>query len=71
MPARSLGRQGPAASSPPAGRAASIGTTHRIVASLAAMTLGLAFLFGVGFAAPDVLHNAAHDARHAGGFPCH
>ena len=37
----------------------------------------LAFLFGtflsigVGFAGPDAIHNAAHDARHAFAFPCH
>lgn len=33
--------------------------------------LGLAFLFITGFAGADVLHNAAHDARHAFAFPCH
>jgi cobalt transporter subunit CbtB len=26
---------------------------------------------GVGFAGPDTIHNAAHDARHAMAFPCH
>ncbi len=33
--------------------------------------VGLAFLFITGFAGVDVLHNAAHDARHAFSFPCH
>ena len=33
--------------------------------------LGVFLLFGTGFAQPDVLHNAAHDARHAFAFPCH
>jgi len=33
--------------------------------------VGLAFLFVTGFAGADVLHNAAHDARHAFAFPCH
>jgi cobalt transporter subunit CbtB len=28
-------------------------------------------LYGVGFAGPQVLHNAAHDGRHAFSFPCH
>lgn len=34
-------------------------------------TLGVFLLFGVGFAQPDVLHNAAHDGRHSFAFPCH
>lgn len=33
--------------------------------------LGVFLVFGVGFAHPDALHNAAHDARHAFSFPCH
>ena len=33
--------------------------------------LGVFLLWGVGFAQPQVLHNAAHDARHAFAFPCH
>jgi cobalt transporter subunit CbtB len=33
--------------------------------------LGVFLLFGVGFAEPDVLHNAAHDGRHSFAFPCH
>ena len=33
--------------------------------------VGLAFLFLSGFASPDLVHNAAHDARHAFAFPCH
>jgi cobalt transporter subunit CbtB len=44
-------------------------------ASLLAMScaalLGALILYGVGFAQPSVAHNAAHDARHAQGFPCH
>jgi cobalt transporter subunit CbtB len=32
---------------------------------------GLALLFVAGFAQPDLVHNAAHDARHAFAFPCH
>jgi cobalt transporter subunit CbtB len=28
-------------------------------------------LYGVGFAGPQALHNAAHDGRHAFAFPCH
>ena len=33
--------------------------------------LGLFLLYGVGFAQPDLLHNVAHDGRHAFAFPCH
>ena len=32
---------------------------------------GAVFTYGIGFAGADVLHNAAHDARHANNFPCH
>ena len=46
----------------------------RAAALLAAMMLavfGGVFVYGIGFAGADVLHNAAHDARHANNFPCH
>lgn len=39
--------------------------------ALFAAVLGLALLFAAGFAETHVLHNAAHDARHSAGFPCH
>ena len=39
--------------------------------ALAAMLLGVFILYGVGFAGADVLHNVAHDSRHAITFPCH
>ena len=38
---------------------------------LAAATLGIVILFGVGFAPMDMAHNAAHDTRHSVAFPCH
>jgi len=38
--------------------------------ALTAALLGLAILYGVGFA-PLAAHNAAHDARHSAAFPCH
>jgi cobalt transporter subunit CbtB len=47
---------------------------RRAVALAAAMIVamfGAVFVYGVGFAGADVLHNAAHDARHANNFPCH
>ncbi len=36
-----------------------------------AMLLGAFIVFGVGLSPMSVLHNAAHDARHSTGFPCH
>jgi cobalt transporter subunit CbtB len=45
------------------------------LATLLPLTLillaALFILYGVGFAQPELLHNAAHDTRHAISFPCH
>ena len=51
----------------------SIATTaqDRIVIATVGFLLGTFLLFGVGFAQSEVLHNAAHDTRHAMIFPCH
>lgn len=38
---------------------------------LVALALGFVFVLGVGFSHVSAAHNAAHDARHAAGFPCH
>lgn len=43
----------------------------RIGACLAAAALGAALVFIAGFAPQEVVHNAAHDTRHAYAFPCH
>jgi cobalt transporter subunit CbtB len=45
--------------------------SQRLLAAFVAASLGLALLFVSGFAAPELLHNAAHDWRHAHNFPCH
>lgn len=45
--------------------------SDRPVAVAVAGALGLALLFVSGFAAPSLVHNAAHDWRHAHNFPCH
>lgn len=37
----------------------------------AALLLGSALIFLVGFAPIGAVHNAAHDTRHAAAFPCH
>ncbi|MGZ8258237.1 MAG: CbtB domain-containing protein [Methylotenera sp.] len=42
-----------------------------ILPSLLAGILGLALLYGAGFAETIQLHNAAHDGRHSASFPCH
>ena len=42
-----------------------------VLSATVALVLGVFILFGVGFAQPELLHNAAHDARHAFTFPCH
>ena len=43
----------------------------RILAGCAAVLMGFAVFFLTGFAAPDAIHNATHDTRHALGLPCH
>lgn len=40
-----------------------------ICATLCALLGGL-LVYGAGFTSDIRLHNAAHDARHAAGFPC-
>ena len=35
------------------------------------MVFGLFLVLATGFAGPSILHNAAHDTRHANSFPCH
>lgn len=49
----------------------SITHEQRLLTGLISLGLGLFMLIGVGFAGSTVLHNAAHDTRHAIGFPCH
>ena len=44
---------------------------NRILPSLLAAILGLALIYGAGFAETAQLHNAAHDGRHSASFPCH
>lgn len=47
---------------------ASVRTTWPFVLAL---MLGAVFVAGTGFSHVGAIHNAAHDARHAAGFPCH
>ncbi|HBZ45411.1 MAG TPA: cobalt transporter subunit cbtB-like protein [Maritimibacter sp.] len=48
--------------------AASTSTLGNIFAVFA---LGAVLLFAAGYAQATVLHDAAHDQRHAMAFPCH
>lgn len=53
---------------------ADLRTTSRLgvkASAFLAVVLGLAILYGVGFAQPAAIHNAAHDTRHGLAFPCH
>jgi len=52
-------------------RTSSLSFTQRMAAGLSALFLGSFIIFGVGMASDARLHNAAHDTRHATGFPCH
>ena len=47
------------------------GLTTRLPIAIVVFLLGTAFVFIAGFAQPELLHNAAHDMRHAMSFPCH
>ena len=43
----------------------------RILPALFAGFFGLAVIFVTGHVQSEALHTAAHDVRHANGFPCH
>lgn len=45
--------------------------TSRRMAGLMALMFGALMVFGTGLAGADIMHDAAHDSRHAYGFPCH
>jgi cobalt transporter subunit CbtB len=51
--------------------AAAIAGSRSVASGLAAMLMGTALLFLVGFAPMPSVHNAAHDTRHSAAFPCH
>ena len=54
-------------------RIASAGLAVRgdVAGAVGALVLGVFVVFLVGFAGAEVLHAAAHDARHSIAFPCH
>jgi cobalt transporter subunit CbtB len=43
----------------------------RVLPAAFALVFGVFMLWGVGFAQPSEIHNAAHDGRHAFSLPCH
>ncbi len=42
-----------------------------LLPSMMSVLFGLFMIGFVGFSQLDVVHNAAHDTRHANAFPCH
>ena len=45
--------------------------TQRMTIALSALLFGVFLVYGAGLANSAVLHDTAHDTRHAYGFPCH
>jgi cobalt transporter subunit CbtB len=43
----------------------------KVIGIGAAVFMGMLIVTAVGFAAPEIIHNAAHDLRHGLAFPCH
>ncbi len=43
----------------------------KVIGISAAILMGVFILYAVGFASPEIIHNAAHDGRHGLAFPCH
>ncbi|MCP4072258.1 MAG: CbtB-domain containing protein [Hyphomicrobiales bacterium] len=48
-----------------------ISNTNRIGAALFALLFGSFMLYATVFSHSEILHNAAHDTRHAVTAPCH
>lgn len=46
-------------------------TDTGVMPILFALVLGLGLITATGMLQASVLHDAAHDVRHATGFPCH
>ena len=45
--------------------------TTKMATVVTTALIGVFLIYGVGFAQPNMLHNAAHDTRHSLVFPCH
>lgn len=46
-------------------------TGSAILPTIAAFAIGFGLIFMSGLVQAETLHDAAHDVRHATGFPCH
>ena len=49
----------------------SLSASQRMVTAIFAAVFGSCLLYFVAFANSEILHNAAHDTRHAVVAPCH
>ena len=49
----------------------SLSAQERMATGVVALLLGVFMLYGAAFAHSGILHNAAHDTRHAITVPCH
>jgi cobalt transporter subunit CbtB len=49
----------------------SLSLSQRLLAGMVCVFLGVGIVFAVGLSQMATAHNAAHDTRHALGFPCH
>ena len=45
--------------------------SQRAIAGLVCLFIGGGMIFTIGLSQVSAVHNAAHDTRHAIGFPCH
>ena len=45
--------------------------SKRLLVAVLGGVIGVFILLGVGFTNSNLIHNAAHDARHLNSFPCH
>jgi cobalt transporter subunit CbtB len=48
-----------------------VSVSQRVLIGFTCLFMGSFLIFGTGLAQDGRLHNAAHDTRHAIGFPCH
>jgi cobalt transporter subunit CbtB len=46
-------------------------SASKLLQAAMAVCFGVMIVGFVGFSHVDILHNAAHDTRHANAFPCH
>jgi cobalt transporter subunit CbtB len=50
---------------------ASQALSQRAIAGFVCLFMGAGLIFTIGLSQVSAVHNAAHDTRHAIGFPCH